>query len=77
MVFLMAGLNKRHGKHCMFEQGQEAMNCLPHLAMTTLFLRSSYLNEAHALFSIVRPKHLKFWGKNTFPNKHCLPHDIA
>ena len=73
----MAGLNIRHGKHCVLEQGQEAMNRLPHLAMTTLFLRSSYLNEAHTLFSIVGSKHPRFWGKDAFPNKRYLPHDIA
>ena len=69
-MFLMTGLNKRHGKHCVFEQRQEAMDHLPRLAMTTLFLRPSQLNEAHALFSIVGSKHPRFWVKNTFPNKH-------
>lgn len=77
MVFLAVGLNKRHGKRYMFGEGQEAMNRLPHLVMTTLFLRPSYLNKAHALFSIDGFKHTRFCMKNTFPNKHYLPHDIA
>lgn len=76
-MFLIAGLNKRHGKHSVLEQGQEATHRLPHLATTTLFLRPSYPNEAHTLFSIVGSKHRRLWKKNTFPNEHYLPHDMA